>query len=66
MVDGASAILVEGREDLEVVGESHYQENLWRLVGGPGRPQATREPTQFDTSAAVIDATGQLPKNGCT
>ena len=28
--------LYEGREDLEVVGEASYQENLWRVVGGGG------------------------------
>jgi len=33
MVNGAGAVLIEGHEDLEVVGESHYQDNLWRLVG---------------------------------
>ena len=32
MVDGARAALLDGRETLEVVGESHYQDNLWRLV----------------------------------
>lgn len=25
--------LLDGHEDLEVDGEAHYQENLWRLVG---------------------------------
>jgi hypothetical protein len=25
---------LEGRETLEVVGESHYQDQLWRAVGG--------------------------------
>jgi hypothetical protein len=29
------ATLIEGNEDLEVVGESHYQEALWSIVGGP-------------------------------
>ena len=33
-----SAVLVEGREDLEVVGESRYQDNLWRLAGRPYDP----------------------------
>jgi hypothetical protein len=33
MVDGMEVTLLDGHEDLEVVGESHYQENLWRLVG---------------------------------
>ena len=34
MRNGAQAVLLAGREDLEVVGESFYQENLWSLVGG--------------------------------
>jgi hypothetical protein len=38
MVDGMRASLLDGRETLEVVGESHYQGNLWRLVGGRGDP----------------------------
>jgi hypothetical protein len=32
MRDGVEATLLDGDEDLEVVGESHYQQNLWRLV----------------------------------
>jgi very-short-patch-repair endonuclease len=40
MRDGLEATLVEGDDDLEVVGESHYQDNLWRLVGGRCRPGA--------------------------
>lgn len=32
MVDGMQAALLEGRETLEVVGESRYQDSLWRLV----------------------------------
>jgi len=31
--------LLEGHEDLEVVGESHRQENLWRVLGGQHRPE---------------------------
>jgi hypothetical protein len=32
---GAStAVLLTGDETLEVVGESHRQEELWRIVGG--------------------------------
>jgi hypothetical protein len=34
MSDGLRVSLVDGREDLEVVGESFYQNNLWTLVGG--------------------------------
>jgi hypothetical protein len=33
------AALLEGHDDLEVVGESHRQENLWRLLGGQHRPE---------------------------
>ena len=33
------AVLLEGREDLEVVGESYRQANLWRVVGGRHRPE---------------------------
>lgn len=32
------AALLEGHEDLEVVGESYRQANLWRVVGGRHRP----------------------------
>lgn len=32
MRDGIQATLLDGDDDLEVVGESHYQQNLWRLV----------------------------------
>jgi very-short-patch-repair endonuclease len=38
MRDGLEAALVEGDDDLEVVGESHHQDNLWRLAGGRGQP----------------------------
>jgi hypothetical protein len=34
MGDGMDVQLYEGREDLEVVGEASYQDNLWRIVGG--------------------------------
>ncbi|HYB46204.1 MAG TPA: hypothetical protein VED20_02440 [Streptosporangiaceae bacterium] len=37
-----------------------------RVAVAGARPRATREPTQADTSAAVIAATGQLPKRGRT
>jgi DNA-directed RNA polymerase subunit RPC12/RpoP len=36
MRDGIEVQLCEGREDLEVVGEASYQDNLWRVVGGRG------------------------------
>lgn len=34
MRQGMKAVLADGDEDLEVVGESFYQENLWLLAGG--------------------------------
>jgi hypothetical protein len=42
MHDGIEATVLEGTEDLEVVGESHYQENLWRLVGVSRRDERVR------------------------
>lgn len=30
-----SPSLLQGHDTLEVVGESHYQDDLWRLAGGP-------------------------------
>jgi hypothetical protein len=38
MRDGMEVQLYEGREDLEVVGEASYQDNLWRIVGGTSSP----------------------------
>jgi len=38
MRDGVEVQLYEGREDLEVVGEASYQDNLWRIVGGRRSP----------------------------
>jgi len=35
-----------------------------RVAVEGAKPRTTSEPTQPDTSAAVIDATGQLPKRG--
>jgi HIRAN domain-containing protein len=32
MRDGMEVQLYEGREDLEVVGEASYQDNLWRII----------------------------------
>jgi hypothetical protein len=37
--DTLDAALLEGDEDLELVGESHRQANLWRVVGGRRRPE---------------------------
>ena len=38
MRDGMKVELCEGREDLDVVGEASYQDNLWRIVGGRRSP----------------------------
>ena len=35
-----------------------------RVAVDGAKPRATSEPTQADTSAAVIEPTGQLPKRG--
>jgi hypothetical protein len=40
MRNGVEVAVLGGAEDLEVVGESHYQDNLWRLVGA--RPHDER------------------------
>ena len=40
--DGIEVTLLDGNEDLEVVGESYYQENLWRLVGPRRRDERVR------------------------
>jgi hypothetical protein len=37
--DALEAALLEGHEDLEVVGESYRQANLWRVVGVQHRPE---------------------------
>jgi hypothetical protein len=34
-----NAALLEGHDDLEVVGESYRQDSLWRVVGGRHRPE---------------------------
>ncbi len=44
-----SATLLLGEETLEVVGESLYQDNLWRLVGG-----LTEHPVHQDCIAVLI------------
>jgi HIRAN domain len=38
MRDGVEVQLYEGREDLLVVGEANYQDNLWRIVGATSSP----------------------------
>jgi hypothetical protein len=43
------ATLLLGEETLEVVGDSPYQDNLWRLVGG-----LTEQPVHQDCIAVLI------------
>lgn len=43
------AVLYLGDEPLDVVGESHYQEELWAIVGG-----RRREPVRHDTHAILV------------
>jgi hypothetical protein len=44
MRDDVEIALFGGTEDLEVVGESYYQENLWRLVGPRWPDDRVRHP----------------------
>ena len=50
MPSGMMFTVLEGSEDLDVVGESHYQENLWRLVG----PRRRDERVRFDVRAVLV------------
>jgi hypothetical protein len=44
MRDGARFAVLDGDEDLEVVGESFYQPSLWQLAGArPGRERVRKE-----------------------
>lgn len=43
------ARVYSGHDTLEVVGESHYQDALWRIVGG-----LRSEPVRFDTQAVLV------------
>ena len=42
--DGIEFVLLDGNDDLDVVGESYYQENLWRLVGPRWPDERVRHP----------------------
>jgi hypothetical protein len=47
LFDGVSATYYDGRESLDVVGESHYQDALWAIVeafGGVKRGESARVP----------------------
>lgn len=48
-VTTVQATLYSGHETLEVVGESHYQDTLWQIVGG-----RTREPVRYETHAILV------------
>ncbi len=48
-VGTVEATLYPGHETLEVVGESHYQEALWRIVGG-----RNPDPVRHETHAVLV------------
>ena len=65
MRDGMEVQLYEGREDLEVVGEASYQDNLWRIIGGRRSPDgrvredvyailATEPDNPYDANAIAV------------
>jgi hypothetical protein len=51
MHDGMDVRFYEGQEDLEVVGEASYQDNLWRIVGGHG---ASDEHVRVEVYAVLV------------
>jgi hypothetical protein len=55
MRDGMKVELCEGREDLEVVGEASYQDNLWRIVGGRHSPDGRVREEVYAVLAAEPD-----------
>jgi hypothetical protein len=55
MRDGMKVELCEGREDLEVVGEASYQDNLWRIVGGRHSPDGRVREEAYAVLAAEPD-----------
>jgi hypothetical protein len=54
MTEGLEVELCEGQVDLEVVGESNYQEDLWRAVGRRGEPQ---DRVRVDVIAVLVAET---------
>ena len=68
MIDGMSINVYEGSDTLEVVGESHRQDNLWTIVGAPRTSQSIRHRTlavlvpetgnQYDDNAIAVWAMG--------
>jgi HIRAN domain len=64
---GAGSVVYSGNETLEVAGESHHQELLWRLVGGKTNEHVreticavlTPEPeNQYDSNAICVSIDG--------
>src|SRR6266542_834455 len=53
MRDGMEVLLCEGNADLDVVGESHYQDSIWQLAGGRRHPE---ERVHVDVQAAILVA----------
>jgi hypothetical protein len=53
--DALRASLLEGYENLEVVGESHRQDSLWRIIGG--RPD-TAVHVRMDVNALLLAEEG--------
>jgi hypothetical protein len=58
MRDGDEITLLGGSDDLEVVAESYYQENLWRLVGPRWPGDRVRHPVY-----AVLFAEDDNPRD---
>jgi hypothetical protein len=54
MREGMEVQLYDGREDLEVVGEASYQDNLWRVVGGGG---SSNDRVRVEVSAVLVAET---------
>lgn len=53
MSNGTQLKVIEGDDDLEIVGESYYQDHLWLIVGG-----ATRERVRHDAHAVLVPEHG--------
>ena len=51
MIHGMEARLLDGGEDLEVVGESFHQDNLWYLVGDRRSPE---QRVEMDICAVMV------------
>jgi hypothetical protein len=52
---GMEVQLCEGHEDLDVVGEASYQDNLWQVVGGRRVPD---DRVRVDVDAVLVAETG--------